>query len=155
MIIEHEELSTLVPHAGRMFILDKITDANTDGWTIESETKITPDFMFYEKSVDGVPNYACFEIIAQTVSALTGLYAREKSLPPNIGFILSVTNLHFDFDTVKPGETVKVRAVRESYLENIFSFSAEIFINGRLSGKGKLTAMESQASSAIPSSHHH
>ena len=144
MTIEHEELSTLVPHRGKMFIIDRITAADINEWIIESETKITPDFMFYEKSIDGVPNYACFEIIAQTVSALTGLYAREKSLPPNIGYILSVTNLHFDFDKVKPGETIRVLAARDSSLENIFSFSAELFINGVAAGWGKLTAMETK-----------
>lgn len=142
MTIEHEELADLVPHKGKMFIIDRITEANAKDWIIESETKITPDFMFYEKSVDGVPNYACFEIIAQTVSALTGLYARENNLPPSMGFILSVSNLSFDFDIIKAGETVQVRAERESALDNVYSFSAEILIDGRSAGKGKLTVME-------------
>ncbi len=142
MTIEHEELSTLVPHKGKMFIIDRISDAKPDEWIIESETKITDGFMFYEKSVDGAPNYACFEIIAQTISALTGLYAREHGLPPNMGFILSVSNLHFDFDVVKSGQTVKVRAAREAKVDNVYSFTAELFVEGKPSGSGKLTVME-------------
>lgn len=142
MTIEHEELAELVPHKGKMFIIDRITEANAKDWIIESETKITPDFMFYEKAVDGVPNYACFEIIAQTVSALTGLYARENNLPPNMGFILSVSNLSFDFDIIKAGQTVKARALRESVLDNVYSFRAELWIDGNPCGKGKLTVME-------------
>ena len=143
MIIEHEELASLVPHSGKMFIIDRILDANAKEWTVKSETKITEKFMFYDKSVGGAPNYACFEIIAQTISALTGLYARENHLPPNMGFVLTVSNLHFDFDTVKNGETVKIRAIREAVVDNVFSFSAEVFIGDKKSGSGKLTVMES------------
>lgn len=142
MTIEHEELSNLVPHKGKMFIIDRITDSNPDKWTIESETKITPNFMFYDQNAGGVPNYACFEIIAQTVSALMGLFAREKSMPPKAGFILSVSNLNFDFDLIKPGETVKIRASKDSEIENVFSFAAEILIDGKSLGHGKITAMQ-------------
>ena len=144
MTIEHEELSTLVPHRGKMFIIDRITDAKADEWIIESETKITEDFMFYDKNAGGVPNYACFEIIAQTVAALTGLYARENNLPPNIGFILSVTNLHFDFDLIKAGETVKVKAFRDAFVENMYSFRADVYLKEKLAGGGKLTVMEAK-----------
>ena len=144
MTIEHEELSTLVPHRGKMFIIDRITDAKADEWIIESETKITEDFMFYDKNAGGVSNYACFEIIAQTVAALTGLYARENNLPPNIGFILSVTNLHFDFDLIKAGETVKVKAFRDAVVENMHSFRADVYLKEKLAGGGKLTVMEAK-----------
>ncbi len=142
MFIEHEELSTLVPHKGKMFIIDKITDASSSQWTIESETKIDENFMFYEKSIGAVPNYACFEIIAQTISALTGLYARDFNLPPNMGFILSVSNLNFNFDYIKSGQTVKVKAQREAAVDNVYSFSAELFLDEIPAGNGKLTVME-------------
>ena len=142
MKIEHEELATLVPHKGKMFIIDRITEAQANDWTIESETKITPNFMFYDKNLDGVPNYACFEIIAQTVSALTGLYARENQLPPNMGFILSVSNLHFDFDSLAVDDVIRAKAVREATVDNVYSFRAELFVNGKMAGSGKLTVME-------------
>ena len=149
MKIEHEELSTLVPHKGRMFIIDRIIDTNPNDWTIESETKITENFMFYEKSAGGAPNYACFEIVAQTISALTGLYARENNLPPNMGFILSVSNLHFDFDIMRAGQTVRVKALQEAVVENVYSFSAEIFIDDVKAGEGKLTVMETKSSDSL------
>lgn len=142
MTIEHEELATLVPHKGKMFIIDRITQAQAKDWIIESETKITPNFMFYDKSLDAVPNYACFEIIAQTVSALTGLYARENNLPPNMGFILSVSNLHFDFDSLSDGDLIQAKAMREAVVDNVYSFRAELFVNGKEAGGGKLTVME-------------
>ena len=142
MVIEHEELATLVPHKNKMFIIDRITDADANNWSIQSETKITENFMFFDTSINAVPNYACFEIIAQTISALTGLYARENNLPPNMGFILSVSNLSFSFDDIKPGQTVTAKAVRESAVDNVYSFVSEILIDDVLLGSGKLTVME-------------
>ena len=142
MTIEHEELETLVPHKGKMFIIDRISDVVLKDWIIESETKITPRFMFYDEKADGVPNYASFEINAQTISALTGLYVRENNLPPNMGFILSVSNLSFDFDIIKAGQTVRAKAVRESTMDNVYSFNAELWLDGKAAGKGRLTVME-------------
>ena len=142
MTIEHEELATLVPHKGKMFIIDRICEASAKNWIIESETKITENFMFFDKMLDAAPNYACFEIIAQTVSALTGLYARENNLPPNMGFILSVSNLNFDFDSMKSGQTIRARAVREAAVDNVYSFKAELFLDNEAAGGGKLTVME-------------
>ena len=142
MTIEHDELATLVPHKGKMFIIDRITEAKASDWIIESETKITSDFMFYDKNLSLVPNYACFEIIAQTISALTGLYARENHIPPNMGFILSVSNLHFDFDSLSEGDVIRAKAMREAAVDNVYSFSSELFVNGNAAGGGKLTVME-------------
>ena len=142
MTIEHEELASLGPHKGKMFIIDRICDARANDWIIESETKITENFMFFDKMLGAVPNYACFEIIAQTVSALTGLYARENGLPPNMGFILSVSNLNFDFDSIKSGQTIRARAVREAAVDNVYSFKAELYLDNKASGNGKLTVME-------------
>jgi len=142
MIIEHDELSALVPHKGKMFIIDRISDSNPNAWTIESQTKITRNFMFYDEKLDAAPNYACFEIIAQTISALTGLYARENGLPPNMGFILSVSNLHFEFDSIKEGQVVTARAKREATVDNVYSFTAELLLDGNPAGSGKLTVME-------------
>ena len=142
MIIEHDELSTLVPHKGKMFIIERLTDARPNDWFIESQTKITRDFMFYDENLDAVPNYACFEIIAQTISALTGLYARENGLPPNMGFILSVSNLNFEFDSIKEGQIITARTQREAAVDNVYSFTAELLLDGKPAGSGKLTVME-------------
>lgn len=142
MKIDRDELMTLVPHRGKMFLIDRITDADVEQWSISSETEITDSFLFFDSSIGAVPNYVCFEIVAQTVSALTGLYAREHNLPPNMGFILSVSAFHFDFASVRSGHVVKVCAVRDVQVNSVYSFSSRIFIDGTECGGGKLTVME-------------
>jgi hypothetical protein len=51
-------------------------------------------------------------------------------------------NSAFDFDIIKVGQTVKAKAVRESAMDNVYSFSAELLLDGNPCGKGKLTVME-------------
>lgn len=140
--IERNEIETLVPHRGKMFLLDKITEYDTTAWTVSSETKISEDFMFFDKDLCGVPNYAVFEIAAQTISALTGLYAKENNLPVNMGFILTVSNFHFNSDMISAGATVTAKAIREAEAGNVYSFSTELYTDGTLLGSGKLTVME-------------
>lgn len=142
MVIEHEELSTLIPHKGKMFIIDRISSADWQNWKIESETRITENFMFFDKNAEGVPNYACFEMAAQTISALTGLYMRENNLPPEMGMILSVSNLHFDFDKIASGQVIKIAACRDAVVDRVYSFEVKFFLDGKESGCGKLTVME-------------
>ena len=69
MTIEHEELAALLPQKGKMFLIGRIPEVKPEEWRIESETEITENYLFYEKSVEGVPNYVCLEMIAQTVAA--------------------------------------------------------------------------------------
>lgn len=144
MTIEHEELAALLPQKGKMFLIGRIPEVKPEEWRIESETEITENYLFYEKSVEGVPNYVCLEMIAQTVAALLGASAQKNNLPGNIGFILSVSNLSFDFDIIKCGQKIGIKAVREACVENVHSFSAEVFLDGELKGCGKLTAMEAK-----------
>ncbi len=142
--IEKEELGTLIPHKGKMFLIDRLVDYNVENWTVTSETDITSDFMFFDSEKGGVPDYVIFELAAQTVSSMTGLYAREKKLPPNMGFILSLSRLNFDVNFIKSGSTVRINAERESQMGNVYSFNTEFLVDGQHIGKGKITAMEVQ-----------
>ena len=55
---------------------------------------------------------------------------------------MSVSNLHFDFDSLADGDLVRAKAVREAAVDNVYSFKAELFVNGKEAGGGKLTVME-------------
>lgn len=139
--IEKDQLFDYIPHRGKMFLIDRITEHDVDNWKISSETKIDENFTFFEKEKNGVPNYALFEVAAQTISALTGLYVKKNNLPPTMGMILSVSGLHFDMDFVKSGSVVGIYAERDAEMGDIFTFRTEFFVNSQKIGKGKLTVM--------------
>ena len=140
--IETEELLTLVPHRGKMFLIDRIQDYDIDAWTVTSETKLSESNLYYDKNLGGMPNYVLFEFIAQTVSAITGIVTREKQLPVNMGFILSVSSLHFSQPLVKAGQTVTVHAWRTGEAGAVYSFDARVSADGEEIGGGTLTVME-------------
>ena len=144
--IEKDELITLVPHKGKMFLIERIMDYDTDAWKICSETVVRDSCLFYDKAIDGIPNYVLFELIAQTISALTGIVIKEKNLPVNMGFILSVSALTFAVPVVKAGQTVQIAAERVGEVDNVYSFAAEVSVDGTAIGGGKLTVLEVKGS---------
>ena len=140
--IEKDELITLVPHKGKMFLIDRITACDIDAWTVCSETSVHDTCLFYDKSIEGIPNYVCFELAAQTISALTGIVIREKKLPVNMGFILSVSALKFSLPVVKTGQTIAIKAQRTGEVDNVYAFEASVAVDGNSIGSGKLTVLE-------------
>lgn len=140
--IEKNEITEYLPHRGKMFLVDTILDYDTKAWTISSQTAVTRDFMFFDGEAQGVPNYALFEVAAQTISSLTGIYAKENNLPVNMGLILTVSKFHFDKNIVPEGTNVLVQAERESTVGNVYAFNVNLSADEEPLGQGKLTVME-------------
>ncbi|MBQ7158250.1 MAG: 3-hydroxylacyl-ACP dehydratase [Treponema sp.] len=141
-VIEKDELITLVPHKGKMFLIDRITDYDLTAWSICSETTVRDSCLFYDKKSDSLPNYVLFEFIAQTISALTGIRIRENHLPINMGFILSVSALKFGVPEIKQGETITATANRTGEAGNVHTFEAIVKLSDKEIGGGKLTVLE-------------
>ncbi len=133
-ILEKSKLEGFVPHRSRMFLLDRILDQDTDGWKATSQTDITENFMFYDKSVGGAPNYSLFECAAQTAAAITGLYAVAHGIPLRPGFVLTVSGMKFSVPAVEVGKTVTVQAERTDAIGPMYSFTAHLFTSDTKAG---------------------
>lgn len=144
MNINKNELESILPHKGKMFLIDEIVDYDTKNWTVASKTYISKDFMFFDEKINAVPNYAVFELVAQSISALTGIYAKENNLPLNMGMILSVANTEFENSFINEGQNVLVKAKRESEVDNVYNFSSEVFVDEKFFGNVNLTVMENR-----------
>ena len=77
-------VAELVPHSGKMSLLDNIVEYR-DGW-LRAEVSITADSMFADKQ--GVPAWIGLEYMAQAVGAYAGWQERLKGGPPKLGFLL-------------------------------------------------------------------
>jgi predicted hotdog family 3-hydroxylacyl-ACP dehydratase len=141
LIIEKEELQTLIPHNGKMLLLDRVIEYNTDH-SIRAEYDITENCIFYDPVTDGVPAWAGFEFMAQAISALTGIRKREKGEKPNIGFILSVPFMRMEIPLFKNGSSIEVRVNETDCTDMIFSFDGAAFLEGRKVMEGKLMVVE-------------
>ena len=68
--IPTEKLISLVPHRGKMFLLSRVTSYDVRKNSIVAEYDITESCILYDDELGGVPTWAGFEMMAQSISAL-------------------------------------------------------------------------------------
>ena len=135
-------VSELVPHKGKMFLLDRVRDYNLKENSITTEIDITRDNLFYEEELGGVPVWVAFEFMAQSVSALSGICGRSKGEKPKTGFIMSVSAFNANIPVFKVGEKVVVNVVEKIRTDNAVSFEGTATVNGMLAATAKLNTVE-------------
>jgi len=140
-LIEQEELKTLIPHQGKMMLLSRIIEYDLKQ-SIRSEYDITEKCIFYDPAAKGVPAWAGFEFMAQSISVLSGLRSREKGEKPKIGFILSVPFLRIGIPLFRNGSPVEIRMLETDCTDMIFTFTGEVFAEGVKAMEGKLMVVE-------------
>jgi len=141
-MIENEELLSIIPHRGKMLLLSKVTNYNTEERTIEAEYRITKDCLFYDSAIAGVPSWVGFEFIAQAICALSGIRNREKGGLPKIGFILSISQVQIAIPFLKTESIVVIKAKEIERADSVYAFLGEIILEGRPVLKGKLTVFD-------------
>ena len=141
-IIEKDELIKLLPHKGRMFLLDRAVDVDFENYSIKIQVDVTENSMFYDESLGGIPSYVTFEYMAQGISALSGLSNKRKGLPPKVGVILSVSDFKTFVPVLKAGTTVTIADYHQDVVDRVFSFSCNAYVGDTLVASGKLTVMD-------------
>jgi predicted hotdog family 3-hydroxylacyl-ACP dehydratase len=139
-IIEGDELLGLVPHKGKMFLLSRITYYDTEKTTLKSEFDITESCLFYKKSISGLPAWAGFELMAQSISAFSGICGREQGRGAKPGVILSITNMEISTEALK--STVKIEISEDCRVDQLWTFNSSIFSEGKKAIQAKLTVMD-------------
>ncbi len=138
-----EKLSELVPHKGKMLLLDRIVFVDLPQLQIETEVDVRKQSLFYEESLKGVPCWIGFEYMAQSISCLSGILARQENLPAKMGFILSVNDFRAKENVFPEGCTVHVRAKQSLRMETTMTFDGSIFIEGVQMATATIYAVES------------
>ncbi|GHV76888.1 thioester dehydrase [Spirochaetia bacterium] len=143
-IIERDELSTLLPHKGKMFLLTRLVsyDIAAQQRSLRSEYDITGECLFYDPALGGVPAWVSFEFMAQSIAVLSGLTGREKGEPPKPGFILSVSNMEIMIPVLRAGTTACIQVQEDCRVESVFTFDCVVSLNGTTAAQAKLTIME-------------
>jgi len=141
-LIEKDEVLSLVPHRGRMFLLSRVTKYDLKEYSVEAEYNITEDCLFHDPAMGGVPAWVGFEFIAQAISVLFGLKRREAGKEPKIGFLMSISSMKTVVPVLKTGSVVTLIAKEISRIETVHSFKGLACIDGKTVLEGKLTAMD-------------
>ncbi|MDR2211830.1 MAG: 3-hydroxylacyl-ACP dehydratase [Spirochaetaceae bacterium] len=125
--ITGENLKALVPHRGKMLLLSRITGFDLKNQTLTAEYDITRDCLFYREELGGVPSWAGFEFMAQSISALSGIENTARNSPPRFGFILSVSAFELYVPVFKEKTTLRIEVKAETTVDAIYSFCGTIF----------------------------
>ncbi|HHK5589811.1 thioester dehydrase [Neisseria lactamica] len=93
------DTASLLPHSGRMVLIDRITRYGDD--FVEAGAQIKPDHILL---VGGILPYTAFiELMAQAVGAYAGLQARKNARPVRLGFLLGTRKLEIFAQSVPIG----------------------------------------------------
>jgi len=140
-LIEREELQTLIPHRGKMMLLNRVIEYDIEH-SIRAEYTINRNCIFYDPVLDGVPAWVGFEFMAQALSALTGIRKRAKGEKPNFGFILSIPSMRMEIPLFKNDSIVEIHAKEIDCMDMIYTFEGKIFLENKQVMEGKLMVME-------------
>ena len=147
--IDHDELINYLPHKGKMFLLTRVTQHDVNNHTITTEYDITKDCIFYEEEFDGVPTWAGFELMAQGISALTGITNKIKGREPLPGMILSVVDFKASIGFLKNNTTCQMK-IAEDYRDeetHTYRYICNLFEkvgDSEPAASAKITVMETE-----------
>lgn len=130
--IPAEELTSLIPHRGKMILLSRIRSHDTVRNQIVSEYDVTEDCILYDENLGGVPVWAGFEMMAQSISALSTIQQLSSggADTPAPGVILSVSGFESTVASVSAGKTVELR-ICEGYRDgNVCRYDCEMYEKG-------------------------
>jgi predicted hotdog family 3-hydroxylacyl-ACP dehydratase len=141
-LIEGDELISLVPHKGKMFLLSRVVDYDLSQSRLVAEYDITRDCMFYEERLGGVPTWVSFEFMAQGISALSGLAGREREEKPKIGFILSLSNMEISVPVLPEDSRLIIEVKEDCRIDRVFTFDCRASLADKPAAAAKLTVIE-------------
>jgi predicted hotdog family 3-hydroxylacyl-ACP dehydratase len=132
-------MAELVPHSGRMRLLDRAIEGDED--SLLASVEIRADSMFYDGH--GVGSWVGIEYMAQAVAAWAGWRARLAGGAPKVGFLLgsrrfSTSRAHFQC-----GEVLLVHAQRQFQAGNgLGHFDCTLVIAGVQVAEAALNVFE-------------
>lgn len=128
--INKKQLLELLPHKGKMHLLDRIVSYDLEKRTVTAEVDIKKNSIFYDKKLGGIPSYVSFEYIAQTISALSGIEGNVKGEPVKPGVLLSVNGYSCSVGLFEPGDKVRIEITETCTLDTVLTYDGKVFIEG-------------------------
>lgn len=83
-MIDCTDIAALIPHSGRMVLLDRIIDY--DEQALSAELLVRPDGLLGDDKT--VPAWAGIEYMAQAIAAYEGIQSKLAGEPIKLGFLL-------------------------------------------------------------------
>lgn len=137
-----ESIEQLVPHSGKMLLLDRIKSYDLQGLQIDTEVDIQENSMFYDTDIKGIPTWVGFEYMAQSISALSGIYGKLNGQKPKLGFIMSINNYKAETPFFPEGATLSIHVQQVMRMDMAVTFDGYIQINNQKIATATLNTVE-------------
>lgn len=137
-----EAIMSIVPHSGKMSLLDRVVEFDFQTLCITTEVDITPDSMFFDSEINGIPTWIGFEYMAQSISALSGIYGRTQNESPKVGFIMSVNSFVSEIPFFPAGTTARMVVKQTMRMDKVVTFDGKIFLGDALAATATLNTIE-------------
>lgn len=127
--VERDVIEQLLPHKGKMVLLSRVTGYSLEDNSITTEYDITKDSIFYEEGLDGIPSWAGFEIMAQSISTMSAIIkvANNQKDAACPGVILSVQNLKASVPVLKNNTTIQMKVKEEYKSDDVFCYNCALY----------------------------
>ncbi|MCX7068209.1 MAG: hotdog family protein [Methylococcales bacterium] len=102
------DIAELIPHSGRMVLLDNIIDA--DEHSLSAELTVRNDGLLGD--ANSVPAYAGIEYMAQAIAAYAGIQAKQAGEPIKIGFLLGTRRYTSNVGSFAVGTMLTIRVTK-------------------------------------------
>jgi predicted hotdog family 3-hydroxylacyl-ACP dehydratase len=124
----------LMPHRGKMLLLDEVVDAGPTSVTCRVQIRSSSSFV----EAGRVPGLVALEYMAQAVGAFAGLRARERGGPVRIGYLLGSRDVELSGRDFLVGDDLRVEAQHVFGDEAIGSFDCKVTRRGTVEASGRL-----------------
>lgn len=124
-VLNREYLEKILPHKGKMVLLDDVIDYDIEKRYLEAVVTIRKDSLFFDKNINGVSSLLGIEYMAQAVGCYA--YYRNKLNEPKIGYLLGTRLYNNKLEKFELGKTFKIRVEENFYSNDIASFGCLIY----------------------------
>ena len=120
------DVARLVPHDGKMMLLDKVIEFDRD--SMVTEVVVRDDGLFGDTRT--VPAWLGIEYMAQTVAAYDGMMCVLAGEPIRLGFLLGTRRYSSNVADFKVGTVLTVKVERFMQDQGFGVFSCQILAQG-------------------------
>ena len=131
-------LKKLLPHRGKMKLLDSVIDVNNTSATCQ--VTINKESLFFNHDINGIYSWVGIEFMAQTTAVFASFQHRAEKA--KIGFLISVRKFSAERPSFELGETLTIVANNEYLENNLGVFQCEIFSHDKLVASARLSAFQ-------------
>jgi predicted hotdog family 3-hydroxylacyl-ACP dehydratase len=122
-LIDCTDIAGLIPHSGRMILLDRIIDVDED--TLSAELLVRADGLLGDGKT--VPAWAGIEYMAQAIAAYAGIQSKLAGEPIKLGFLLGTRRYTSNIGSFAVGTMLTVQVKNIIQDDNLGVFDCKIY----------------------------